>query len=237
MDVQKHGGKIYLPGHLHENLSESLQQVLTSKCTRGATANEESASYGTRHQQKTSPNKDGESSIISRDFSVMEPETEGGVLDDSMIHEGQHPDAIAWGKSYTEFESAGKDAGRQEQGGLAPVVQAASVQANGALIEVQLPAGSLAGVAEEQAEPGKFLPGPGWTLEYFAETTGSSRLTKYWVSPSRTYGFRQRKQVFEFEILRVEYDNDEVKALAELKKMTTKKIRYKRLSKPGRKTK
>jgi hypothetical protein len=29
----------------------------------------------------------------------MEPETEGGVLDDSVIHEGQHPDAIAWEKS------------------------------------------------------------------------------------------------------------------------------------------
>jgi hypothetical protein len=60
MDVQKHGGKVYLPGHLHENLPESLQQVLTSNCIRGATANEESASYGPRHRQKTSPNTDGE---------------------------------------------------------------------------------------------------------------------------------------------------------------------------------
>jgi len=204
MDVQKHGGKIYLPGHLHENLSESHQQVLTSKCIRGATANEESASYRPRHRQKTSPNKDGESSNISRDFSVTEQETEGGVLDDSVIHEGQHPGAIAWGKSYTEFESAGKEAGCPEQGGLAPVVQTASVEANGALFEVQLPAGSLAGEAEEQADLGKSLPGPGWTLEYVAETTGSSRLTKYWVSPSRTYGFRQRKQAFEFEKLRIE---------------------------------
>ena len=97
MDVQKHGGKIYLPGHLHANLSESHQQLLTSTCIRGATANGTSVSYGPTHQQKTSPNKDGESSIVSKDFLVMEPETEGGVLDDSVIHEGQHPDAKAGG--------------------------------------------------------------------------------------------------------------------------------------------
>ncbi len=94
-------------------------------------------------------------------------------------------------------------------------MQTASVEANGALFEVQRPAGRLAGEAEDQTDLGKSLPGPGWILEYVAETTGS--LTKYWVSPS-TYGFRQRKQAFEFEILRVEYDNDEVKALPELKK-------------------
>ena len=77
-----------------------------------------------------------------------------------------------------------KEAGRPEQGGLEPVVQMASVEANGALFEVQRPAGSLAGEAEDQTDLGKSLPGPGWILEYVAETTGSSRLIKYWVSPS-----------------------------------------------------
>lgn len=77
-----------------------------------------------------------------------------------------------------------KEAGRPEQGGLEPVVQTASVEANGALFEVQRPAGSLADEAEDQTDLGKSLPGPGWILEYVAETTGSSRLIKYWVSPS-----------------------------------------------------
>jgi hypothetical protein len=30
MDVQKHGGKIFLPQHLHANLEEKYRQLLTS---------------------------------------------------------------------------------------------------------------------------------------------------------------------------------------------------------------
>lgn len=31
MDVQKHGGAIYLPQHLHEHLSPSQQELVTAK--------------------------------------------------------------------------------------------------------------------------------------------------------------------------------------------------------------
>ena len=121
-------------------------------------------------------------------------------------------------------------------------MQTARVEANGALIEVQRSAESLAGEAEEQADQGridpelgrKSFPGPGWTSKKISEGGRQNRL--YWVPPSRGFGFRKWQQACDFEHLRIKCDNDEVKALAELKKTTETKVRFTWLSKPGQKT-
>jgi hypothetical protein len=202
----------------------------------------------------------GESSVINSIFSLTEPEVDGGVLD---IHEGQHLEVVARGNSCTRdtdlVEPAGEEPGRMEQGRLAPAVETARVEADGSLVQDERPGESLAAESIEQAgqdridkelmdrdrvmaETVEVQLGksgdplwPGWTSEILPEGGRQNRL--YWVPPSREIGFREWQQACDFEHLRVECDNDEDKALAELKKTTTKKIRYKRLSKPRHKTK
>ena len=202
----------------------------------------------------------GESSVINSIFSLTEPEVDGGVLD---IHEGQHLEVVARGNSCTEdtdlVEPAGEEPGRMEQGRLAPAVETARVEADGSLVQDEPPGESLAAESIEQAgqdridkelidrdrvmaETAEVQLGksgdplwPGWTSEILSEGWRQNRL--YWVPPSREIAFREWQQAHDFEHLRVECDNDEDKALAELKKTTTKKIRYKRLSKPRHKTK
>jgi hypothetical protein len=46
MDIQKHGGIINLPQHLHENLSKTHQQLLTTKYIEGLTSSAESMRNG-----------------------------------------------------------------------------------------------------------------------------------------------------------------------------------------------
>ena len=202
----------------------------------------------------------GESSVINSIFSLTEPEVDGGVLD---IHEGQHLEVVARGNSCTEdtdlVEPAGEEPWRMEQGRLAPAVETARVEADGSLVQDEPPGESLAAESIEQAgqdridkelmdrdrvmaETVEVQLGksgdplwPGWTSEILSEGWRQNRL--YWVPPSREIAFREWQQAHDFEHLRVECDNDEDKALAELKKTTTKKIRYKRLSKPRHKTK
>jgi hypothetical protein len=201
----------------------------------------------------------GESSVINSIFSLTEPEVDGGVLD---IHEGQHLEVVARGNSCTRdtdlVEPAGEEPGRMEQGRLAPAVETARVEADGSLVQDERPGESLAAESIEQAgqdridkelidrdrvmaETAEVQLGksgdplwPGWTSEILSEGGRQNRL--YWVPPSREIAFREWQQASDFEHLRVECDNDEDKALAKLKKTTTKKIRYKRLSKPRQKT-
>jgi hypothetical protein len=81
------------------------------------------------------------------------------------------------------------------------------------------------------------LPGPGWKRRQVMEVAGSSVLTTYWLPPSKRFGFRSKKNAWDLEDLRKEYQGDEDKALAELKSSATSTVKIKWFSQPGQKRK
>ena len=112
----------------------------------GATANAESIFYGSTQQEETAPN------IMTQNITNLDTKTFGGdssitkhgVQDDlAMVHGGQDPEVVAWGKSHAKDTDSvgmvGVEVARPKQARLAPEVEPASVDVDGPLFEAEHP--------------------------------------------------------------------------------------------------
>ena len=181
-------------------LEDALEDAYVPSNLRGATANAESIFYGSTQQEETAPN------IMTQNITNLEAKTSGGdssiaelgVQDDlSMVHGGQDPEVVAWGKSHTEDTDsvgmAGVEVACPKQGSLAPEVETASLEVDGPLFEVERPEkekeqADLDRLDKEQLDGDRIMdemadvqrrmspknppPGPGWTPKKWRRVWG-----------------------------------------------------------------
>jgi hypothetical protein len=269
MDIQKHGGSIYLPQHLHENLSENNQQLLRWNNFRSASLSAESMRNGPYHQQQSTQNITSSNIKERGEESSIEPGQkmkraigasgqEGGMKKtgrrksiplEASLHS---PELFVQKQKYTrrngimthvaspnqydppntmqqETTTPGQKPrgfNRPETPPIDPNVTKSGKRKRGQEPDQNEKKLKKSNHVSAQKLP-KPLPGPGWECRRVMDYSRSSRLTTFWLPPSKRFGFRSAKNASDFEDMRTMYQGNEDKALVELKKRSASAIKIK----------
>ena len=208
--------------HLQIEQDIALQYSHDHSNIRGTTSNAESIPFGPTQRHDTTSNimnpdakaSGGESSVINRLFSVMEPEEDGGAPD---IHECQHLEVVARGNSCTEDTDLVEPAGEEPGASSSKRAQKTALVTNP---KVQRGVRKIVAKRTCSSRSAMNPPGPSWKPK-LVKYRGQNRY--HWISPSRCIEFTRHTAACQFEKLREKTGNDEGRAWSEYRRTAMKR--------------